>query len=76
MGIDAESKIEISFDYYKDNYENWSHRKMVDNYNKPESVKFHFYKNQPINVAIFYRLHTDYNQSYRSKGHTPPLEFQ
>ena len=36
----------------------------------PESVKFHFYKNQPINVAIFYRLHTDYNQSYRSKGHT------
>ena len=31
MGIDAESKIEISFDYYKDNYENWSHRKMVDN---------------------------------------------
>ena len=38
----------------------------------PESVKFHFYKNQPINVAIFYRLHTDYNQSYRSKGHTTP----
>lgn len=46
-----------------------------DHYVKPESVKFHFYKNQPINVAIFYRLHTDYNQSYRSKGHTTPLNF-
>ena len=42
----------------------------------PESVKFHFYKNKPISVVIFYRLHTNYNQSYRSKGHTTPLEFQ
>ena len=41
----------------------------------PESVKFHFYKNKPISVVIFYRLHTNYNQSYRSKGHTTPLNF-
>lgn len=43
--------------------------------NIPESVKFHFYKNKPISVVIFYRLHTNYNQSYRSKGHTTPLNF-
>ena len=46
-----------------------------DFYYLPESVKFHFYKNKPISVVIFYRLHTNYNQSYRSKGHTTPLNF-
>lgn len=49
---------------------------MLEDYLIPESVKFHFYKNKPISVVIFYRLHTNYNQSYRSKGHTTPLEFQ
>lgn len=60
----------------------WCYRKISEetNWSKidilPESVKFHFYKNKPISVVIFYRLHTNYNQSYRSKGHTTPFEFQ